>query len=128
MKAILESDKGKTEIEINKESMTYSIKQNEYNRICFYLNGNNVIRGGLSIEFLNLNITSDEYYYDPNNIVIFNTYALIRGLSSEQYLPRGHVLYYKTDDYKFKDEITFLNIKFNMIQGKSKLFVEKCQN
>ena len=128
MKAKLESYKGKTEIEINKESMTYSIKQNEYNRICFYLNGNNEIRGGLSIEFLNLNLTSDEYYYDPNNIVILNTYALIRGLSSEQYLPRGHVLSYKTDDYKFKDEITFLNIKFNMIQGKSKLFVEKCQN
>ena len=48
IKAIL--DKNKNEIEVNKESMTYIIKHNEYSKICFYLNNSSEIRSSLSIE------------------------------------------------------------------------------
>ena len=117
----------KKEIEINKESMTHIIKQHEYNKICFELN-NGEKKGSLSFELLNLNKTTDKYYYDKDNIVIYNNFTLVRDLSSQNYLPKGYALVYKTDEYKFKNSISFMNIKFHMIQSNSKLYILKCNN
>ena len=129
IKAIFQKDIVNSELfEINKESMTYNIKGNQYNEICFSLNENSEVSGSLSFEMLNLSLNTDKYYKDNNNIVIFNNFTLVRGLPSEHYLPRGCALVYKTDDYRFKEDINFMDIKFHMIQGNSKLFVKKCNN
>jgi hypothetical protein len=87
IKGILKNGIEKEEIEINKESMTYVIKQIEYDEICFKLNKNNGEKGSLSFGLLNLNKTSDEFIPDTDNIVIYNNFSLIRDLPSQHYLP-----------------------------------------
>ena len=129
IKALLQNEERDEEFEINKEYMTYIIKDNQYDKICFELNGNNETnKAGLSIELLNLNITSDENSNDKDNIVIYNEFTLVRGLATEHYLPKGYALIYKADDYIFKDLISFININFYMVKGISKLFVLKCKD
>ena len=128
IKSDLKRSSRKKYIENNKESMNLIIKNGEYNEICFNLNGDNEKVGSISFELLNLNLTSDEYNENPYNIVIFNEFPLIRGLPSEHYLPKGNAIVYKTEDYKFKEQIALIDIKFHMLQGNSKLFLIECTN
>ena len=129
IKVLLQNGTIDEEFEINKEYMTYIIKNKEYDKICFELNGNNETnKASISIELLNLNLTSDEYDNVEDNIVIYNELTLVRGLATEHYLPKGHALSYITDDYKFKDDISLININFHMVQGLSKLYVLKCND
>ena len=121
-------DRKEIEININKESMTYIIKDNEYNEICFNLNGKNETKGSLSIELLNLHYGSSIYPFVPSNFILDNNFTLIRGLSSEHYLPRGKAIIHRIKDYKFRDTISFIQIQFHKIKGKSKLYIIKCDN
>ena len=128
IKSILKRSFRNKYIENNKESMNLIIKNGEYNEICFNLNGYNEKVGSISFEMLNLNLTSDEDSDNPYNIVIFNKFPLIRGLPSEHYLPKGNAIVYKTEDYRFKEQVTLIDIKFHMLQGNSKLFLIECNN
>ena len=110
-------------INIDKVWDTAIIEDYQYSEICFKLKDNSINYGSLSFEILNFSSN-----IDSNDIFIFNNFSLIRGFPSEQYLPEGYAIVYKTDDYKFKDKVSLMDVKFHMIQGKSKLFIKECES
>ena len=114
-------------IKINDDSIIFSNKKYQYDEVCFSLD-NDEIEGSLSVEMLDLDSSTDQYEYDPQNIMIYNSFTLIRGLSSRHSLPMGYGIIHRTKDYLFKDKYSLHNIKFRLIKGISKLYLHTCFN
>lgn len=128
IKAIFYDGWNEYEHKINDDSSIFIIKkfEDEYEEVCFKLDGRNEIEGSVSVEMLDLDSSTDQYEDDPQNIMIYNNFTLIRGLSSRHFLPRGYGIIHRTKDYLFKDKFSLQNIKFRIIKGNSKLYLHTC--
>ena len=108
------------DIEINKESMIYLIKNESYNNICFSIDNTktNYEFGSLSFELMKTNIDESK---------ISNKFNLIRGLPIHHYLEKGKAAMYCPERYIKKEDFE-IKINFHMTKGTSSLYLIHCDD